>query len=176
MGKNFKNRKTPSSFDGEQPAASPKKGNRKIDAIHDKISNSSALNGGFDTLLYKIDKIEEGQSTLNSKVDKIHEAIYDPNEGIFSKLSEYKLESYEKFNNITHHMSEINEWKKHLEKTKDKDSEEVDQASEKIVELEKSIDGLVKGKNAVWAVSKWLGVAVGGGLIALLFKWLEGKI
>lgn len=174
MEKKFKKGKILSSFPSRSDK--PAKSNKKIDAIHEKITNSAALNGGFDKLFYKMDKLEEGQANLSSAVGKIHDAIYDPNDGIFSKLSEFKIETYDKFNNITHHMSEINEWKKHLEKSKDKDAEEVDQATGKINTLERSVDSLVKSKDTLWGVAKWLGVALGGGLIALLFKWLEGKI
>ena len=51
-----------------------------LDEIQKKLSNSSALNGGFETLLYKIDKIEQSQGQLVNKVDKIHDAIYDPSD------------------------------------------------------------------------------------------------
>ena len=71
-----------------------------LDEINKKLNTSAALNGGFDTLLYKIDKIEQSQGQLVSKVDKIHDAIYDPSEGIFSKLSEYKLENTNTVNEI----------------------------------------------------------------------------
>jgi len=56
-----------------------------LEAIHKKIVSSAALNGGFDILMFKIEKIEQNQEQLVNKVDKIHDAIYDPNDGIFSK-------------------------------------------------------------------------------------------
>lgn len=147
-----------------------------LEEIRRKISSSAALNGGFDTLLYKVDKIEQSQGQLVSKVDKIHDAIYDPNDGIFSKLSEFKLENSEKFGSIDEHVAELNEWKRHKEKELNKNDQEVDTATTKIAALEDHVDSLVKSKNTSWAVLKWLGVAVGGGIIALIFKWLETKI
>jgi len=151
-------------------------GSTVLDDIHQKIHNSAALNGGFDTLLHKIDKIEHGQGQLVSKVDKIHEAIYDPNEGVFSKLSEFKLENYQKFSEISQHMSEINEWKKHREKIDDKKEDMLDSSTSKIVYLENSVESLMKSKASTWSLVKWIAVAVGGGVVTILFKWIESKL
>ena len=147
-----------------------------LDEIQKKLSNSSALNGGFDTLLYKIDKIEQSQGQLVNKVDKIHDAIYDPNDGIFSKLSEFKLENANKIGEISQDLVEINEWKKHLEKDTDKFDKSTEINSIKVMKLEKNVDTLVKSRNNAWAFLKWAGVALSGGLVTLFFAWLETKI
>jgi chromosome segregation ATPase len=147
-----------------------------LDEIQRKLSNSAALNGGFDTLLYKIDKIEQSQGQLVNKVDKIHDAIYDPNEGIFSKLSEFKLENASKIGEISQDLVEINAWKKHLEKDGDKIDKTSEATSAKVLELEKHVETLVKSKHDMWALVKWVAVAVGGGIVTLFFAWLETKI
>ncbi|NBW06491.1 MAG: hypothetical protein EBR82_00520 [Caulobacteraceae bacterium] len=147
-----------------------------LDDIHKKIHNSAALNGGFDALIHKIDKIEHGQGQLVSKVDKIHDAIYDPNDGIFSRLNDYKIENSEKFAEISQHMSEINEWKKHREREDVKNDESFDESNEKVIHLEKSVDSLVKSKTATWAFVKWILIAIGGATVTLLFNWIETKL
>lgn len=158
--------------------------------IHKKIASSAALNGGFDTLLYKIDKIEqsqgqlvtnigkieENQCHLSDKVDKIHEAIYDPNDGLFSKISEAKLENTQKFSDVESKLSEISTWKKYKEKSEDKIDIQHDEANIKLNTLERSVESLVKSKTATWSILKWLGVALGGGILTLCFKWLETLI
>lgn len=147
-----------------------------LDDIQKKISSSSALNGGFDTLLYKIDKIEQSQGQLVSKVDKIHDAIYDPQEGIFSKLNEYKLENTNKINDINQSITEFKIWKDYKSKEELKEEEDSDTSKKKIDTLERSVDSLVKSKQTAWSILKWLGVALGGGVITLLFGWLETKL
>lgn len=147
-----------------------------LDDIHSKIVNSSALNGGFDTLLYKIDKIEQSQGQLVNKVDKIHDAIYDPSEGIFSRLSEHKIENNEKLSEISRELVELHAWKKQVEKEEQKDDETVGQAVKKLNQLESSVDDLVKNKKDVWSVAKWFLAAIGGGLVTLFFKWFETKL
>ena len=147
-----------------------------LDEIHAKVSGAAVLNGGFDTLLYKIDKIEQSQGQLVSKVDKIHEAIYDPNDGMFAKLAEHKLDSEVKLNEINKSVTELSTWKTHKEKEDVQDEQIVNKASTTLATLEKSVEGLVKSKETVWGVGKWFFVAIGGGLITLLFSWLEAKL
>lgn len=151
----------------------PKSDVNMIGDIHKKIASSAALNGGFDTLLYKIDKIEQNQGELVNKVDKIHDAIYDPNEGLFSKISESKLENAGKFSDIETKLTEITSWKKYKERTEEKSEIEHEEAVVKIDTLEKSVDSLLKSKHATWSFLKWFAVAVGGGILTLCFKWLE---
>lgn len=158
---------------GRSPVSSVKNSSQTLDEIQKKILSSSALNGGFETLLYKIDKIEQSQGQLVSKVDKIHDAIYDPNDGIFSKLGEYKLENTNKVNEVTQQISELQIWKDNKEKEEIKLEVVEDKTKEKLITLEKSVDSLVRNKNNAWAVMKWFMVAVGGGGITLLIKWIE---
>ena len=146
-----------------------------LDEINKKLNSSAALNGGFDTLLYKIDKIEQSQGQLVSKVDKIHDAIYDPTDGIFSRLSEYKLENTNKVNEVTQSITELQLWKEVKDKEEVKEEQVVDKTKSKISELEKSVESLMRNKNNTWAVMKWFMVALGGGMITLLVKWVESK-
>lgn len=147
-----------------------------LDDIHKKLASSAALNGGFDTLLHKIDKIEQSQGQLVTKVDKIHDAIYDPNDGIFSKIAESKLETTQKFADVEHKLSDVSSWK-HYKEIEDKKDETVAGASaDKLAKMEKTVDNLVASKEKSWAIVKWLLVAVGGGVVSLLFSWLQGKL
>ena len=147
-----------------------------LDEIHKKISSSAALNGGFDTLLFKIDKIEQSQGQLVSKVDKIHEAIYDPKEGIVSQLADHKLESTVRLNEIKTDIAALDSWKKNHEKDDIKDEKVVTEASSKVANLEKSVETLVRHKNNAAGILKWFAVAIGGGIITLIFGWLESKL
>ena len=147
-----------------------------LDEINKKLASSAALNGGFDTLLYKIDKIEQSQGQLVNKVDKIHEAIYDPNDGIFSKLSEYKLENAGQFSEVTKNVSELQLWKEVKDKEELKEDQKSDKFSEKFDNLEKSVDSLMRNKQNTMAILRWFLVAIGGGIVTLLIKWLETKL
>lgn len=144
--------------------------------IHRKITSSAALNGGFDTLLYKIDKIEQNQGHLVNKVDKIHDAIYDPSDGIFSKLSEHKLQSNQKINEVEQDIVTIKAWRENISKDESKNTSLVQDAHEKVDKLESTVEHLSRNNNALISVLKWLGVAIGGGIITLIFNYLSSKI
>jgi len=147
-----------------------------LDDIHKKIIGSSALNGGFDILMFKIEKIEQNQEQLVDKVDKIHDAIYDPSDGIFSKLSESNADHAQKINETEQKLIEINEWKKQKDKDSQKSESELEETSEKVQSLQKNVDDLVQSKSIVWSAARWILVAIAGGTLTLLFKWLETKI
>lgn len=144
--------------------------------IHKKIISSSALNGGFDVLMFKIEKIEQNQEEIVGKVDKIHDAIYDPDDGIFSRMNSSNLNTIEKINETDQRLIEISEWKKRREKDEEKIEESVEESSTRLSALQKSVDDLQKSKNVVWGALRWILVAVAGGSLTLLFKWLENKL
>lgn len=65
---------------------------RMLERLEEKLEKP-VLNGGFDTLVTKVDRIEaateqlrEGQSGLTKKVDAIHTAVYDPDTGLYQKV------------------------------------------------------------------------------------------
>jgi hypothetical protein len=154
----------------------PRNSDEALADIKSKLHSSTVLNGGFDILLHKIDKIEQGQGQIVGKVEKIHDAIYDPSEGIFSKLSETKVEYTQQFGALGQKMFEISEWKKHKEKVDDKLKSTNEDLSIKILTMEKSVDTLSKSRATVWGVLKWAGVAIGGAIVTLLVKFLESKL
>jgi len=155
---------------------SKEKNDQVLGDIHKKITSSSALNGGFDVLMFKIEKIEQNQEEIVGKVDKIHDAIYDPDDGIFSKMSSSNVKTIEKINETDQRLIEIAEWKKRREKDEDKIEESVEEASTRLSSLQKSVDDLQKSKNTVWGFLRWILVAVAGGSLTLMFKWLESKL
>lgn len=144
--------------------------------IHRKITSSAALNGGFDTLLYKIDKIEQNQNHLVTKVDKIHEAIYDPSEGIFSKLSQHKLESAHKMGEVEQEILTLKAKQDSVIKNDEKNVVVANDHEEKLDKLESTVVHLERNSKNLFSFLKWLGVAVGGGVITLIFNYLSAKI
>lgn len=133
--------------------------NRLLHNIHQKLDSAAALNGGFDRLLYKIDAIETSQNQIVSKVDKIHDAIYDPDEGLFSRIAAQKAS-----------IIEISTWKQNLSEEGEQCVKDADEIQLKLQKLETTIVGIEKFQNVLFSGIKWAGVAIGGGIITLLFK------
>lgn len=151
------------------------KKNVSLDDIHKKIVSSPALNGGFETLLYKIDKIEQSQGQLVSKIDKIHDAMYDPQEGLFSMISQQKLDSEIKLGEINKNVLELKLWKNHKDKSDEKEEDELDKNKAKLASIEKTVETLNENKNTVWSLTKWLAAALGGAIVTILLAYLRKK-
>jgi hypothetical protein len=66
-----------------------------LETLIKKMGESSALNGGFDKLCLMIEHIQEKQEESSKKLDKVSEALYDPNSGLFSRVKaiESKLDT-----------------------------------------------------------------------------------
>lgn len=57
-----------------------------LEVIAKKLSDSKALNGGFDKLCLMIEHIQEKQNESGIKLDKVSEALYDPGVGLFTRV------------------------------------------------------------------------------------------
>ena len=57
-----------------------------LELLVKKMGESSALNGGFEKLCVMIEHIQEEQTKSGVKLDKVSEALYDPNNGLFSRV------------------------------------------------------------------------------------------
>lgn len=111
--------------------------------IQSKVLSSAALNGGFDSLMFKIENIERTQSNMSDQIKMIHEVLYKPDDGFFARVKQVETEA-----SIVHSHTET------------------------VNTLDVSVKDLKRWKNLVNRVMKWFAVAVGGGVITLVGKLL----
>lgn len=66
-----------------------------LESIARKISESKALNCGFDQMCVMIEHIQDKQEESGKKLDKVSEALYGPDNGLFSRVKtiESKLDN-----------------------------------------------------------------------------------
>lgn len=147
-----------------------------LHTIHKKLDNSPALNGGFDRLLYKIDGIEKSQVQIVEKVDKIHDAIYNPDDGLFARIAMTKAAHTESTNRVEKQIEDLTTWKLEAENADEDCEKEADELQLKLQKLEASVNSIEKFQNMTTAAAKWSLAAVGGGLITLIFKILYSAI
>lgn len=136
----------------------------------EKALDSHVLNGGFDTLFNKVDQIERCQEHMTSqqkqianKVESIHDAIYDPDDGIYSRIKTLNAQQQTSG-------AEMNIWKRVVEDQLDEDKDLSKENNKDIMELRTSIDGIEKFRKNIAGVLKWLSVAIIGGIITLALK------
>lgn len=165
------------SFSRESDAVEPdEKSVRLLHNIQEKLEGSPALNGGFDRLLYKIDGIEKSQNQIVEKVDKIHEAIYHPDDGLFARIAANKASQVESINKVEKQVIDLVEWKNEAEDADEDCEKEADQLQLKLQQLEMSISNIEKFQSIILSSVKWAAAAVGGGALTLVAKVLYNSI
>jgi hypothetical protein len=139
-----------------------------LQLLQQKVVSSPALNGGFDTLM--------------AKVDSIHDAIYHPDEGLFArvKVIEQIKEKLMVTDRLEKEIFQLQQWRESQEKIGEKE-EKLTDANEKLVkEHIDKIKDLVEFKTRVSSAIKWSLVTLGGGLITgigkILYDLLSGHI
>jgi hypothetical protein len=145
---------------------------KMLSEIQRKVITSKALNGGFDVLMYKVDKIEETQGKIVETVSSIHNAIYHPDDGLFARINSVKSSQVEDKNNIEKQLIEINSWKAKEESSSSEAKNSGKEIAKKVTEQDNTISNLENWKKNVNAVGKWTIAAIAGGAITLLFKLL----
>lgn len=146
--------------------------NTVLNDVQQKVNNSPALNGGFDTLLYKIENIEGNQEKIVNRVDEIHDAIYAPDDGLFSRIASIKSNATEDRQEIEKKLIEFTSWKDQTDKSVTKHSTDESVIITKFEEQQKLLDEVIKWKSTFSSVIKWIFVALGGGIVTLIFKIL----
>lgn len=145
---------------------------KMVSEIQKKVNGSAALNGGFDALMYKVDKIEETQGKIVETVGSIHNAIYHPDEGLFARINSAKVAQNEDKSQIEKQLIEINSWKNRSEKTESDNKTEDKEIKKKIEEQKDSIQTLERWKSNVNSLGKWTLAAFAGGVITIAFRAL----
>jgi hypothetical protein len=146
--------------------------------------NSPALNGGFDTLVTKVDSIEliqgqqnttidhinEGVETLSGEVSEIHDAIYDPDEGLYARVKDAE-------SNTKLAAESFVGFKENVEKELVKDDQSDDELWEKFNEadkqrivLEGKVDNMISSRERTSSIIKWVATTIGGSAITILAK------
>jgi chaperonin cofactor prefoldin len=131
---------------------------KTLTEVQQKVNASPVLNGGFDKLLYKVDKIE---LTLN----EIHTAIYNPDEGLFSRIAGDKALIDKQF-------IEMNAWRDGIDKNLENKNSCTEKLLNTISEQQKKIDELAQWKKIVSTLIGWIGSAFGSAIIILIFKFV----
>lgn len=153
-----------------------------LQLLQQKVLTSPVLNGGFDTMMVKVEQIEENQKQMGTKVDSIHDAIYHPDDGLFARVKDVEhvkekalvVEKLEK--DLTH----IQHQREH-EQVHSKEASELSKENEKAVkDLSQKVKDLSDFKSRVCTAAKWLALTVGGGLLTglgkLLYDFASGHI
>ena len=97
-----------------------------------KIESSTVLNGGFDKLVTIVESIKERQSEQTDKLDQISLRLYEPTEGLFSRVQQLENDTAKVIESVDANTQANHEAFKKIEKH----IEKID--SEKLEEIKKT--------------------------------------
>lgn len=125
---------------------------RTLTQVQDKLRNAHVLNGGFDLLMEKIAKIEDVQDKILDDVNDLKKTMYDPDDGLFSRIKTTDDASSERVHTLDKTVAEL---KTRLEDDVE-DIEKLDNRVEAIESLTDQVEDLTKWKSnitkLIWAV------------------------
>lgn len=145
--------------------------------LQQKLVGSAVLNGGFDTLLIKINSLEENQNIISQKIDMIHEAIYDPDDGLFARIKDVDVEQFkdkalslDRLDKDILKLQQLHEVDGTLLKREEELSHSSDENSQQLRCHADQLKELVKFKDNINAVAKWSFITLAGGAATLVGK------
>jgi seryl-tRNA synthetase len=147
---------------------------RQLVEMQNKILSAPAMNGGFSTLMYKIEKIEQSQEQLVEKVDEIRVVLYDPDNGLYARIKNVENESIDskRISLMEDDIKEIKSWKDTEKKLFDKSEFSDASLGKKLEEHNEIIKDLQKWHQKQSAMSKWLIVTLGTSVLGMTVKFI----
>lgn len=140
--------------------------------INEKLQQAHALNGGFDTLMLKVDTIEKSTERVATQVDGLHQAIYDPDQGLFARIKAVEAAKSENVADIDKQLAELNAWRDYEHKQMDRFVADETEHREKVSEALKKIDEFSVWKARLSSIYNWTIVTLAGAGVGLLGKLL----
>lgn len=135
--------------------------------IHDRLS-APALNGGFDKLMYKVDKIEETQNKILEKVSTIDQTIYDPDRGLYARIKNVESAGDEEVAALDRSVLEI----KATQEAERRVVEDVAQKVQVVHDIKIQVDDLQRWKSSVTSGTKWVFLTLAGAAVSLFAKFI----
>lgn len=153
------------------------KTHRQLVEMQNRILAAPAMNGGFSKLMFKIEKIEESQEQLVTKVDEIHDVLYDPDKGLYARIKSVETAvDEEKINGIEKEVDELRNWKSIVEVSSKNNDEDAEDNKKMLLEHDQMIKEVHRWYIRHVSIMKWLAVTVSGGVLGIVGKLLYSYI
>lgn len=136
----------------------------------EKVLHSPVLNGGFVALMAKVDGISERQNEMIEKVNSIHDAIYDPNQGLFARVKTIELTKASGVEKLEKDVMELQMWKSNHDESSDRVENATDTNTNILEGNVVKVNELMLFRERVHSVMKWFAVTLVGGSMTLVGK------
>jgi vacuolar-type H+-ATPase subunit I/STV1 len=151
---------------------------QQILEMQNRILSVPAMNGGFSNLMYKIEKIEQSQSQLVTKVDEIREVLYDPDNGLYARIKSVENGSaeLERVQELEEQLHSIQNWKISEEKIAQKEELNDENIAKIINQHSEVIKELQTWHQKQAAATKWLSITIGTAILGTIGKLIHAYI
>lgn len=144
-----------------------------LSELQRRILSVPALNGGFDKLTNQVDKIDQ-------RVESIHDAIYDPDKGLFARVKDVENSKLDGIDKLEKDVVELQTWRDIEERSIEKDAQIADDRIQSIKTLELQVAELIRLKDRLLQIGRWVFVTFAGGaatiLGKLIFDFIKGHV
>lgn len=144
----------------------------------EKIKESPALNGGFSALEIAVSNIGEDVKETKTKVDAVHEAVYEPDTGLYARVKE--MLPAKEFRAVEVDVNELKVLRAADEKVKAEIITDTKAHAKIVNDHANELIDLRNFKTNVYAAAKWLAIALAGSGITvaakLLYEAFQGSI
>lgn len=137
-----------------------------LELLVKKIEKSSALNGGFEKLCVMVEHIQAEQEKSGQKLDKVSEALYGPDIGLFARVRAIESKLDTNIKDLDKKCDELPTVKDELEDLKKFQTAIESIAGKQLDELTALINLRKRLANIYWA----LALAFIGGISSFLFS------
>ena len=133
-------------------------------SLQEKL-NSPLFNGGFDKLFLKVENIEANQKQTSELIDTINKTIYEPDDGLFSRIKHVEKLNSEKLTAVANAQEQL---KLDLSEVKQSIKDNL-KVTDSLKDLKIEVEHIKKWKDTI-NKGLWILIpAVGGTLVK--FAW-----
>lgn len=151
-----------------------------INEINRKLAENGTVDDKFEELMFKFGRIEDSQEKILEQISELHEAVYDPDDGLFARIKNVEKIGSEEVMTLDKELYELKSWRENEKKNLNEIKISVDRNAETLKQLETKVEELKSWKSSVSGTLRWIFVTMTtttlGILSKLLYDFLSGHI
>lgn len=166
--------KNKNSFDSEDQinTSDPSSILDLLNQINSRLNLRDDISDRLDLLVYKIEKMEESQEKILEQVNSISNIIYDPDNGLFSRIKDSNIKIDEKISKVEKELHELvtidADQKKNLEDLRSA----IKSNSENQKKIDDALNEILRWKSNVNLAIKWC-VGILTPIIGILLNYVK---
>ena len=144
--------------------------------VSQKLTETSTLESKFDRIIFKVEKIEESQNKILDQISDIHETMYNPDKGIFSRIKEVEQKDSKNVLILEQSISDIGNLQEEEKKKVENFELILHDHKENIKNIEQKISDFEKIRSHLSSSIKWMIITLLSGAGGLFSKVIYDRL